>query len=770
MRFVAVCTLLLLCCAVDCGGRIAEDTAANTQSGPGDDPPLPLLPIRAKHLDKVDLLLMIDNSQSMGDKQSELGRRIPAFIKALTNPDVDPATGKAAYKTVADLHVGVITSSLGSYGTSACDPSNPHNDDRGHLLKRPGDTLPATGWRQPADVGEPLSAPCPGGIADASPLTWTVDASITPGGEYVGAPGSDAMEVATSCVVESAREDGCGYENQLESIYHFLVDPTPWHDAKVDCTFGTGGDDCGKNTIAVTGLDDELLAQRAAFLRPDSVLAIVMVTDENDASLEPAALNWIPWGYAKGQMQPGWAACGSVPDDFEPDDPTSLAKLRNDYGCASCADDLGDVACSSPWATGGPNRDTDDRNLRAFHQVQRFGKSVLWGRQRYVDGFSKGEVPGRDASGAIVSMPNPIFAGGLRTPDLVVVTGLLGVPLDLVTDSSTGMAKRLSETEWAKIISADLSQRDPRMIESIAPRAGRPKYKGGGDLSADPPDAPTFGNGGDRDVESGQDLQYACIAKRSDKAPSFDCVTDLDFNDSPLCTPDKHQPYFKAYPTLRELRVIHDLGVSGLVGSICNHTYAPAVQGILDKVQATLDARCLQQAITIDPDGRVDCLVEEVFAPDAGGTTCEALGPGYCTPGAAPCRVPGTRHPPVDPGTAASGLTLAITVVADDGTATNAPCKAFSDGANVYVGGTPGCGSARRIVCEERQIADDASCLNDPSYALTDKDPGSGWCYTQNAAAFDATCAKIGAAAMLRFLGNVAPREGSEVFPICHDH
>ena len=37
------------------------------------------------------------------------------------------------------------------------------------------------------------------------------------------------------------------------------------------------------------------------------------------ATLKPAGLNWLPWGYGKGQMQRGWSACSMVPDDFEPE-------------------------------------------------------------------------------------------------------------------------------------------------------------------------------------------------------------------------------------------------------------------------------------------------------------------------------------------------------------------------------------------------------------------------------------------------------------------
>ena len=44
------------------------------------------------------MLLVIDNSFSMTDKQSELGRRIPQLIKTLTSTDPDPLTGKPKFR------------------------------------------------------------------------------------------------------------------------------------------------------------------------------------------------------------------------------------------------------------------------------------------------------------------------------------------------------------------------------------------------------------------------------------------------------------------------------------------------------------------------------------------------------------------------------------------------------------------------------------------------------------------------------------------------
>src|SRR5262249_55831719 len=66
---------------------------------------------------------------------------------------------------------------------------------------------------------------------------------------------------------------GCGYESQLESIYRFLVDPTPY--ASISVVDGQA---------VASGMDSVLLGQRAEFLRADSAVAVVLVTDENDCS------------------------------------------------------------------------------------------------------------------------------------------------------------------------------------------------------------------------------------------------------------------------------------------------------------------------------------------------------------------------------------------------------------------------------------------------------------------------------------------------------
>src|SRR4051794_34808807 len=97
-------------------------------------PVIPIIPeghgttvqkLHVTRADKVDLLLVVDNSSSMNDKQSELGKRIPELVKAITAQTT--ASRKAS---VVDLHVAVVTSSLGSHGTATCaaSSSHPHYD------------------------------------------------------------------------------------------------------------------------------------------------------------------------------------------------------------------------------------------------------------------------------------------------------------------------------------------------------------------------------------------------------------------------------------------------------------------------------------------------------------------------------------------------------------------------------------------------------------------------------------------------------------------
>ncbi len=745
--------------------------------------------IRTTGVDKVDLLVMVDDSASMADKSNELARRLPELIKALADPDLD-AYGQPKAQRVADLHVGVITSSLGSHGTSACDPAlyGAHMDDHGHLLPRAGENA-AIGYSVDHVGGAPNAASCPTPVA-ASALGWAFDPAK--GASYSGVAQVKSMETAVSCVVQSAKEDGCGYEAPLESIYHFLVDPAPYLSADVACTKSPAGDDCQQNKLTPTGVDAELLKERAAFLRPDSLLAVLMLTDENDGSLLPAGLNWLPLAYAQGKMLRGWQGCADVPDDVEPQTSADYAALWTQYKCLSCfqksPDGTTDPNCTVPWAAAASNTDVDGLNLRMFQHVRRYGYNFLWGRQRYVDAFSASMVAGSDGKLA----PNPIYAGGFRTKDMVVVAGLLGVPRSLLPANTDGTGKELTEADWDKIVSPDLAKRDPHMIEQIGPRTafGVPKYAG--DRGVDPV------NGGDRDVADGDDLQYACIAPRDPSlqplpATNADCRTAGSAASNPLCGPDASgqgtQAYFKAYPTLRQLRVLHELQlakVPTLVASACSADYSSATQGLAAKLQAALTTSCLKSVLEVDPTtGAVPCRIFQTFpGPKPSGVAfCEQLNgdaaTGYCTPGAAPCRFAvdssgrNSDSPPVDAEKAVAQVQLTVTVVDPaTGAATTesvAPLADASDG-NVYATGSDG---VRHLVCEALQLvgnptapaAEQSACLHDP--AFTPAAGSGGWCYSTEPTVVGAGCRAAGSIGKVRLLGSVHAAPGAELFTLC---
>src|SRR5581483_589558 len=91
--------------------------------------------VENKSIDKVDILFDIDNSASMGDKQDYLKAAIPDLVNRLVNPNCVDANGvsqgpstngtctgnnKPEFTPVHDMHLGIISSSLGARGGDAC--------------------------------------------------------------------------------------------------------------------------------------------------------------------------------------------------------------------------------------------------------------------------------------------------------------------------------------------------------------------------------------------------------------------------------------------------------------------------------------------------------------------------------------------------------------------------------------------------------------------------------------------------------------------------
>jgi len=559
-------------------------------------------------VDKIDILLTIDDSASMADKQAILAEAVPDLVGTLVNPpclDADgrfssqpdgplsacPSGSAREFEPVVDVHIGVISTSLGARGGVNCD--DPNGDDGARLLDETlgggtVDTFESKGflaWRPEADAG------VPGRYDDAAALTADIGR-----------------------LVEGVDQQGCGYEASLESWYRFLVDPDPYLAVERD----------GNNNRLV-GTDEALLQQRADFLRPDSLVAIVMLSDENDCSFNPAG--------------PGWRVT----------DPNALYQLRSR---SECADDINDPCCApcgaapdqcptDPSCEGPAPADHDRRlsNLSCFEMKRRFGYDFLFDIQRYVDGLTSATVLDRNENEA----PNPLLVGAdgtLRGANNIFLAGIVGVPWQLVARDEGDLAEGLmtpaelaAAGRWDAIVGNSkqgVAPQDPHMVESTHPREGLP----GPDASfgADP------WHGHDYEVflsaQEGQshpigDLQYACtfpIAPTTCEGSSCDCPDPKNYQNNPLCqAPDGSygnvQYRAKAYPSLRQLEVLKGIGNQAIVGSICpaqleadtaaDYGYKPAVAAIIDRLKNALKGPCFTRSLSTDANEQVQCVVLE---------------------------------------------------------------------------------------------------------------------------------------------------------------
>lgn len=628
-------------------------------------------------IDKIDLLFMVDNSASMADKQEILRDAVPVLVTRLTSPIcVDPVThlptggtspcavGQPEFDAVKDIHVGIVTSSLGAHGaTTWCQPKpGTTPDDKAHLLG----TIRATGSNtDPTRVFDVSRTWNNSGF-----LAWDANGTDQPPG--TSKPGD--LEQNFQDMIVAAGEQGCGYEAQLESWYRFLVDPEPPANVTRDTSANpqtVRGSKLIQNadgTTTCSGCDMDLLAQRKAFLRPDSLVAIVMLSDENDCSVRDEGAAWIVANGSGGEMPRATSACASNP---------------NDPCCRSCADTSGpapgcgataDDAVCKATPTWKKDATKDSVTLRCFEQKRRFGIDLLYPPERYIEALTLPTL--RLESDGTTEVPNPLYASdpklGVRSPDRVFLAGIVGVPWQDVADSASlsgpGLtylsAKELSDQgRWAMLIgdpdaSPPVSPSDPFMRESIDARSGANPITNGAiqpATSMNPQASPI--NGHEQNVPGLDDLQYACTfplktAKQCTAGgSSCDCLPDdIAAANSPLCqpvaggAPTTLQTYAKAYPGTRELEVLKGLNDQGIVASICpkvtelaagadpasdaNYGYNPAVAAIIDRLRGKLQGNCLPRAIQTDPEThQVLCTMIEARPSGCGDCSAEGRAP-----------------------------------------------------------------------------------------------------------------------------------------------
>jgi hypothetical protein len=638
-------------------------------------------------VDKIDLLFMIDNSISMADKQRILRDAVPVLVQRLVTPacvDVDtgeptgsntgsgpcPNGTEAEFAAIRDIHIGIVTSSLGDMGSGeACSPGVAQLDDKGQLIATTGlrpmmlDSWNGQGflaWDPDAAMGRPRNMP--GGTTDAQDLI------------------SDFSDMVTA-----TGEQGCGYEASLEAWYRFLIDPQPPGLVQKDA-----------NGFSAAGPPDAtILAQRAAFLRPDSLVAIIMLTDENDCSIIDYNQGWVVGLQDQGNffMPRATSTCNSDP---------------NSKCCFSCSADPRniDASCTPPSADSecakGVSYTTlveDHPNLRCYQQKRRFGFDLLQPLSRYVDGLTRQNIyvlrkPDTNGDGkfdAADAVPNPLFEvkdGKRRDASLVFLAGIVGVPWqDIADEASWADSRRLRYLRYDEMVAAGrwdwilangtAPPKDGLMFETTADRTtvpGLPQAHPAGAQVGGKIEAATVMtranpiNGHETNINDGGDLQYACTFPLTNPIDcgamgagrGCDCQADDQVYNRSLCE-GMRQTHAKAFPGTRHLEVLKQFGdITGnsIVASICpkvstpqggnaandpNYGYNPAVSAIIDRLKEALKGKCLPRPLEVAANGEVPCVVVEARLPETPGA-CGSCDDNQALPGrktiASPAIVP----------------------------------------------------------------------------------------------------------------------------------
>jgi hypothetical protein len=434
------------------GFRMEAGKGAETGAPPGDAAPGTVGNQTTAF--QVDLLFDIDNSASMGDKQALLELAIPDLVNRLVNPNCVDANGAAKgpsmagtctaagttaeFPAVHDMHLGIVSSSLGTRGGDLCFPTqmtnngeafldgNPslssHTDDQGHLLGRTSLAPPAGMAPTNAETETPSPVVGTQNFLDWFPSPSTNDPTATVGPQAL-TPATALTDVATfetdfANLVTGVHAYGCGIESQLESWYRFLIQPDPY--ASIAGAPNVATDPPQGSWV---GYDQVIIQQRHDFLRPNSLVAIIVLSDENDSEIDTrsfggAAVNWMVNG------GPTTAPNGTETAAFYPPKGTSIC--QTDPGNASCTSCAYKTNPTDPNCVAGNDTYTspvdwgNDANLRHVHMKQKYGLDRLqYPIQRYYVGLTSPTVPDRTMEyppGAQYYQGGTAQEGVIRTP------------------------------------------------------------------------------------------------------------------------------------------------------------------------------------------------------------------------------------------------------------------------------------------------------------------------------------------------------------------
>lgn len=267
----------------------------------------------------IDILFLLDNSTSMSPKQKAIASAIPTFMQKID-------------ATKANYHIGVITSDIGtlppgktSFPGSTEVRCNTAKGDDGLLQNKPCTSrIPASD--QNTEFALACKAPTTGLCLDASFVPR--DLWIAKDGTSVNVTPTNPGALTASEIAQRAfqciglvGDYGCGVESPLESVKRAL---------------------------------DGHLNENKGFLRDNSVLAVIFITDEDDCSVQLAQRQF---------MDPANTNCGTSNPDPE-------HKCYNlDYRCIAKS-----LVCDEPLNSAGLKRNCRERTGNFLEPVDKYVK------------------------------------------------------------------------------------------------------------------------------------------------------------------------------------------------------------------------------------------------------------------------------------------------------------------------------------------------------------------------------------------------------------
>lgn len=185
---------------------------------------------------ELDVVLVVDNSNSMQEEQESLAAQLPRMARVFATGDLD-GDGEQDFPALQSVRVGVVTSDMGTGSYTIMTCNGPINGDDGVLREEGNSEIE--------------------GCAESYPSFAELSAD----------DGPEALENFVRHVecVGVAGTGGCGFEQQLEAT---LKSVTP---SSSDIDFADGNPGQGDR-------------ENAGFLREDSIVAFIVLTDEEDCS------------------------------------------------------------------------------------------------------------------------------------------------------------------------------------------------------------------------------------------------------------------------------------------------------------------------------------------------------------------------------------------------------------------------------------------------------------------------------------------------------